>query len=154
QVRPLLNGSPSTINWAGVAFGADGTLYVADNTASSAYYAYEPATGVLTLAAPTGAGASRDLASCAFPQPAQPELSVTKTLAAVNGAPYVTGTTLQPGDVLGYDITLANTGGAVATLYPGDVIETLPEHTSAVAAGNDFTCTGANCPNTEAVNVP
>ncbi|MEG3193619.1 hypothetical protein SNE32_15450, partial [Lysobacter sp. D1-1-M9] len=85
QVRPLLNGAPSGINWAGVAFAADGTLYVADNTAGSAYYAYDPATGVLTQAITTGAGGSRDLASCAYPTLVDPQLSVTKTLAEVNG---------------------------------------------------------------------
>src|SRR5690606_12229601 len=74
QTRPLLGGAPSTINWAGVAFGGDGTLYVADNGANAAYYAYDPATGALAMAAPATAGASRDLASCAFPTPAEPEL--------------------------------------------------------------------------------
>ncbi|HST45073.1 MAG TPA: hypothetical protein VLK29_07605, partial [Luteimonas sp.] len=73
QARPLLNGVPSTINWAGVAFADDGRLFVADNSASSRYYAYDPATGALTPAAPTTAAASRDLASCAFPVQATPE---------------------------------------------------------------------------------
>ncbi|HEY4529724.1 MAG TPA: isopeptide-forming domain-containing fimbrial protein, partial [Luteimonas sp.] len=154
QVRPLLNGNPSTLNWAGVAFGSDDALYVADNGGNGGYYAYDRATGALTRTASTGAGASRDLASCAFPQPAQAIVSVAKTLATVNGAPFTAGTTLQPGDVLGYDIRLSNTGNAVATLYPGDIVETLPEHTTIVATGNDFTCTGSDCPNTGAVNVP
>ncbi|NZA28521.1 DUF11 domain-containing protein [Luteimonas sp. SJ-92] len=153
QVRPLLNGAPAGINWAGVAFAADGTLYVADNTASSAYYAYDPATGVLTQAAPTGAGGSRDLASCAFPALAEAELSVAKTLSEVNGAPHAPGTPVQAGDTLAYAITVANTGGTVGTLFEGDVVETLPAGTSFVAAGSDFTCAGSSCPNSNAFNI-
>ncbi|MDH5822406.1 isopeptide-forming domain-containing fimbrial protein [Luteimonas sp. RD2P54] len=153
QVRPLLNGAPSGINWAGVAFAADGTLYVADNTASSAYYAYDPATGVLTQAVSTGAGGSRDLASCAFPVLADPQLSVAKTLAEVNGAAPTPGAPVQAGDVLTYAITVANTGGTVGTLFEGDVVETLPDGTAYVAAGNDFTCAGSSCPNSGAFNI-
>ncbi len=153
QTRPLLNGSPSTIQWAGVAFADDGKLYVADNGTSSSYYAYDPRTGVVALAAPTTAVASRDLASCAFPTLGDPQLSVTKSLAQINGAPAGSGARIAPGDVLTYAIQITNSGGAVATLFPGDVVETLPANTSVVTAGNDFTCTGSNCPNTLAVNV-
>ncbi|HUD40667.1 MAG TPA: hypothetical protein VMR06_01580 [Dokdonella sp.] len=151
QTRPLLNGSPSTINWAGIAFASNGALILANNSSPSAYYQYDPATGVITHLADTTANSSRDLASCAFPIQALPELSVVKTLDQVNGA--APGPFVHPGDVLRYAITISNTGGAVATLYPGDVVETLPTHTTAVAAGNDFTCTGSTCPNSAAVNV-
>ena len=154
QARPLLNGVPSTINWAGVAFADDGRLFVADNSGASRYYAYDPATGALTPAAPTVAVGSRDLASCAFPIQAQPELSVVKTLAAINGTPAAAGATVQAADVVTYAITIANAGGAVGTLFPGEVVETLPANTSVVTAGNAFTCTGSTCTNTAAVNVP
>jgi large repetitive protein len=153
QTRPLLNGSPAAINWAGVAFADDGTLYVADNSGSSSYYAYNPATGVLTPTVPTTAGASRDLASCAFPTIAEPDLSVVKSLAQINGVPASAGATVAPGDTLTYAIQIANTGGSVATLFPGRVVETLPANTAVVTAGNDFTCTGSNCPSTAAANV-
>ncbi|MEZ0472918.1 isopeptide-forming domain-containing fimbrial protein, partial [Luteimonas salinilitoris] len=155
QTRPLMaDGSPSSTSWAGVAFADDGTLYVADNTASSAYYAYDPATGTLTQAAPTGAGASRDLTSCAFPVLAEPELSVAKTLAEVDGVAYVPGAAVEAGDVLTYAITIANAGGTVGTLFEGDVVETLPAGSAFVAAGNDFTCTGSDCPNDATFNIP
>ncbi|TDK24932.1 DUF11 domain-containing protein, partial [Luteimonas aestuarii] len=154
QTRPLLNGQPSTIQWAGVAFGDDGRLYVANNSAPSQYFAFDQATGILTPQAPTGASGSRDLASCAFPAIAEPELSVEKTLAEVNGQPYVAGSAVAPGDVLSYAITISNAGGAAGTLFSGDVAETLPANTSYVAAGNDFTCAGTACTNTSALNVP
>ncbi|WP_454832364.1 DUF7927 domain-containing protein [Pseudoxanthomonas wuyuanensis] len=156
QARPLLNGAPSTINWAGVAFGADGTLYVANNGGNgqtATYYAYNPATGVLTSQVATAAGASRDLASCAFPALAEPELSVVKTLAEVNGVAYAPGAAVQPGDVLTYAIAITNAGGAVGTLFPGDVVETLPAGTAFVAAGNDFACTSSDCRNTATFNI-
>ncbi|KAF1707749.1 hypothetical protein CSC73_10520, partial [Pseudoxanthomonas sacheonensis] len=153
QTRPLLNGSPTTINWAGVAFTDDGRLYVADNTASSRYYIYDPATGTLTPGVSTTAAASRDLASCAFPTIAPPDLSVVKTLAQINGAPAGAGATVAAGDTLTYAIQIANTGGSVATLFPGEVVETLPANTTVVTAGNDFTCAGSSCPNTATANV-
>ncbi|MEG3791817.1 OmpA family protein [Lysobacter sp. CCNWLW3] len=154
QVRPLLNGAPSTISWAGVAFADDGRLFVADNGASSSYYAYDPATGVLTQSAPTVAVASRDLASCAFPTLAAADLSVNKTLAQINGVPAAAGATVAAGDTLTYAVQLSNSGGTVTTVFAGEVVETLPANTTVVTAGNDFTCSGSNCPNTAAVNVP
>ena len=154
QTRPLLGGQPSTIQWAGIAYGDDGRLYFANNNSPSQYYAYDPATGALTPSAPTGAGGARDLASCAFPILAEPELSVEKTLAQVNGQPYVDGAAVVPGDVLTYAITIENTGGAAGTLFGGDVAETVPANTTDVATGNDFTCTGTACTNTSAVNLP
>ncbi|TMN18089.1 OmpA family protein [Pseudoxanthomonas sp. X-1] len=154
QTRPLLNGAPSTINWAGVAFADDGTLYVANNSGTSRYYGYNPQTGALTAGAPTTANGSRDLASCAFPRLSEPELGVVKTLATVNGAAAGNNPVVYAGDVLGYDITVRNTGGAVGTLFAGDVVDTLPANTSRVAAGNDFTCSGSTCTNASTVNVP
>ncbi|TYT26007.1 DUF11 domain-containing protein [Luteimonas viscosa] len=154
QTRPLLDGQPSTIQWAGVAFADDGRLFVANNSSPSQYYAYDPATGTLAAQAPTSANGSRDLASCAFPEIAQAELSVVKTLAEVNGAPYVDGAAVAAGDVLSYAITIDNAGGAVGTLFAGDVAETVPANSAYVAAGNDFTCTGSACTNTSAFNVP
>jgi|GEM_PF-920871 len=155
QIRPTLGGTPSTISWAGIAFADDGKLYVADNSASSAYYAYDPANGVLTQAAPTGAGSSRDLASCAFPEPPTPNLHVVKTLYQVNGA--TPGAYVLPGDQLTYAITVDNTGTGVGTLYAGYVDETVPAD-STHAGGDDFTCSpetaGSTCGNTNVVNIP
>ena len=157
QQRPLLNGSPSTIGWAGVAFGSDGRLYVANNMPSpSQYYAIDLGNGTLTQTASTTANQALDLASCAFPpEPTPAQLQVEKTLGLVNGVPYVAGAAVAAGDTLTYNIAIEHVGGDLAaTLFPGDVVETLPANTTVVAAGNDFTCAGANCPNTAAVNVP
>ena len=157
QTRPLLGGSPSTIGWAGIAFAGDGTLILANNTPSpSAYYQYNPATGVIVHLSDTTANASRDLASCAFPARSDAALSVTKTLTAVNGAPYVPPAAVSPGDTLTYTITVANSGSAVATLFAGDVVETVPADTT--HAGSDsFTCAaataGSSCGNTATFNV-
>ena len=151
QTRPLLGGSPSTINWAGIAFASNGTLILANNSSPSAYYQYDPGTGVITHLVDTTANSARDLTSCAFPTLPVPELSVVKTLDQVNGGPPAAS--VFPGDVLRYAITISNTGGAAATLYPGDILETLPANTTVVIAGNDFTCAGSNCPNTNVVNI-
>lgn len=69
QTRPLLNGQPSAVQFAGIAFGSDGLLHLANNgpTPTSRYYNYDPATGVLAADRTTGASGARDLASCAFP---------------------------------------------------------------------------------------
>ncbi|MDH5835099.1 OmpA family protein [Luteimonas kalidii] len=162
QTRPLIGGVVPNFDFAGVAFADDGTLYLANNQGGggSAYHAYDPVTGELASAVPTSAGGSRDLASCAFPVPAEPELSVVKTLAEVNGAPYVDGNAVAAGDTLTWHIDIANDGGAAATLYPGtpaDVAETVPVGTTH-AGGDDFTCAGtaagAACGITSAVNIP
>lgn len=157
RTRPLLGGSPSTIGWAGIAFADDGALILANNLPSpSAYYQYDPATGVIAHLSDTTANASRDLASCVFPGRSDPALSVAKTLAAVNGAPYVPPSAVSPGDTLTYRIAITNSGDAVATLFAGDVVETVPAGTTH-AAGDSFTCTaataGASCGNTSAFNV-
>jgi uncharacterized repeat protein (TIGR01451 family) len=155
QTRPLLNGAAANLRWAGVAFSQDGSLYLARNaTSGTVYYSYDPATGAITPRATTGGGGSRDLTSCSFPTLATPQLALTKALATVNGAPFTAGASVNPGDTLAYTILINNTGGAVATLFAGDVQETLPQHTTVVAAGNSFTCSGTSCGNTQAVNVP
>ena len=155
QQRPLLNGSPSTLVWAGAAFGTDGRLYVANNGAGGRYYALDLATAVLTPAASTSTNQSRDLASCAFPPPPSPaQLQVVKTLAQVNGSPYTPGQSVQQGDTLSYAIAISHVGGTTAaTLFPGEVVETLPANTTYVSAGNDFTCSGSTCPNANAINI-
>ncbi|MFT4256655.1 MAG: hypothetical protein QM599_06840, partial [Pseudoxanthomonas sp.] len=146
QTRPQINGALPTIDFAGIAFASDGTLYLANNTggSGSAYYAYDPTTGELTQTASTAASASRDLASCAFPSPAEPELSVEKTLAEVNGEAYTSGDPVYPGDVLTYAITITNSGDAVGTLYSGDILETVPDNTTYTATDNDFTTASGN----------
>ncbi|RZA31865.1 MAG: DUF11 domain-containing protein [Lysobacteraceae bacterium] len=98
---------------------------------------------------------ARDLASCAFPSFTPAELEVEKTLATVNGTPYVAGAPVRSGDTLGYAIEITHVGGNLAaTLYAGDVVETLPVNTTFVAAGNDFACTGSNCPSIADVVIP
>jgi uncharacterized repeat protein (TIGR01451 family) len=154
QAKPLLGGVASTISWAGVAFADDGRLFVANNGASGAYYAYDFATGVLTLQEATGADSARDLTSCAFPTPAEPDLSVVKTLAEINGVPAGAGATVEPGNTLAYDITVSNSGGAAGTLFARDVVETLPSGTTFIAAGSDFSLFAGNYSNTAPANVP
>ena len=154
QTRPLLNGGVPTIDFAGIAFAQDGSLYLGFN-GSAAYYRYDFATGELTRTGTASAAGSRDLASCAFPVPPEADLGAVKTLAEVNGAPYVDGSPVSPGDTLTYAITLSNTGNAVGTLYPGDVIESVPANTAYVAADNDFNqAAGASWTIGSAVNVP
>ncbi|KAF1712853.1 hypothetical protein CSC73_00760 [Pseudoxanthomonas sacheonensis] len=156
QQRPLLNGAPSTLQWAGVAYGNDGLLYVATNTAPSSYYRIDLSTGTLAPVAATAANQARDLASCSFPAaPTPAQLQVEKTLAQVNGSAYVAGAAVAAGDTLTYQIEVTHVGGSLAaTLFAGDVVETLPANTTAVAAGNNFTCAASNCTNTNAVNIP
>jgi uncharacterized repeat protein (TIGR01451 family)/fimbrial isopeptide formation D2 family protein len=142
----------------GISFTADGRLLLAGyfSGGTPKYYFYDPSTGEVS-AGPTAAEEMiYDLASCATPRIAPPEpLTVTKTLVQVNGTGYVPGEPVRPGDTLTYNIHLANGGGIVTALAPGDVIETLPDHTAVVAIGNDFTCSGSTtCPNTVAANVP
>ncbi|MFT3756074.1 MAG: isopeptide-forming domain-containing fimbrial protein [Pseudoxanthomonas sp.] len=157
QTRPLIGGVVPTIDFAGIAFASDGTLYLATNAAPSAYYAYDPATGELTQTATTAANGSRDLASCGFPTPAEPDLSVVKSLAQVNGAVYVAGAAVSAGDTLTYAITISNSGGAVGTLFPNDIVEAVPANTTYVATGNDFSATASPGPGYTlgaAINVP
>jgi uncharacterized repeat protein (TIGR01451 family)/fimbrial isopeptide formation D2 family protein len=142
----------------GLSFTADGRLLVAThhNGGSPGYYFYDPRTGEATAGPTVAEPDIMDLASCATPHIAAPEpLTVTKTLAQVDGSPYVAGTPVVPGNTLTYNINLANGGGTVTFLAPGDVDEFLPDHTTAVANGdNDFTCTGTTCLNTDEVTVP
>jgi uncharacterized repeat protein (TIGR01451 family) len=156
QQRPTLNGSPLAFNLSGIAFGTDGDLYVANSgnpSPASGYYRVDLNAGTITLS--SSASNVRDLASCAFPVQVPPELQVAKTLATVNGAPYVAGNPVGAGDTLGYAITIAHVGGNVAaTLYAGDVVETLPANTTYVATGNDFNCTGSNCPSIADIGLP
>jgi fimbrial isopeptide formation D2 family protein len=157
QTRPLLNGNPSTVDWAGVAFADNGDMIMASLAGAS--YAYDFATGNLTPVASFGVQ-SRDLASCAFPQIGDPDLSVVKTLAEVNGVAYDGSSQVHAGDTLTWHIEITNAGGVAATLYPGtpgDVGETVPVGTTH-AGGDDFTCAGtvagSTCSITGAVNIP
>jgi uncharacterized repeat protein (TIGR01451 family)/fimbrial isopeptide formation D2 family protein len=156
QQRPLLNGSPSGITWAGVAFGTDGDLYVATNASPSRYFRLDLGAGTLSEVANTAANQARDLGSCAFPAEPQPaRLQVAKTLSMINGVPAAAGATIKAGDVLTYDIDIEHVSGDLAaTLFPGDIVDSpLPANTTYVAAGNDFTCAGSSCSNTNSVNV-
>ena len=156
QQRPTFNGSPLAFNLSGIAFGSDGNLYVANSgnpSPASGYYQIDLDAGTIALAG--SATNARDLASCAFPSFTPAELEVEKTLATVNGTPYVAGAPVRSGDTLGYAIEITHVGGNLAaTLYAGDVVETLPANTTFVAAGNDFACTGSNCPSITDVVIP
>src|SRR5690606_10368163 len=98
---------------------------------------------------------SADTASCAHPTLAPAELSIVKTLAEVDGAPYVAGSPVFPGETLRYNIAIANDGGTVAALATGDIVETVPEHAfMVIGADNDFSCSGTSCVNTDPVSIP
>ena len=154
--RPTLGGSPLSFALAGIAFGSDGVLYVANSGAAgpvSSYYSIDLDNGTMSLVTP--ASNARDLASCAFPTLAPVVLGLQKTLSTVNGVAYVAGAPVRAGDVMGYRIALTHTSGDLAaTLYSGDVVETLPANTTRVASGNDFACTGSDCSNSGNVTIP
>src|SRR5690606_7911793 len=138
---------------AGMAFLADNRLFITGSGASEARI-HNPVTGATQSAAITAPNASADTASCAYPALAPAELSVAKTLQTVNGTSYVAGAPVVAGDELRYNIAISNSGGIARTLWAGDAVETLPQHTSAVSTGNDFTCSGTTCPNTTAGTIP
>ncbi|MFC4729045.1 DUF7507 domain-containing protein [Coralloluteibacterium thermophilus] len=153
-------GAPSGANYAGAAFGDDGRLYVVVN-ATGAYYAMDLASGTMELVATSvGTGANnrgRDLASCSFPTIEPARLQVEKALASITraGAAVPATEPAAPGDVLVYDIHVRHVGGnQAATVFPGDVTETVPANTSRTGAtADDFACTGADCTNAEARNI-
>ncbi|MEJ2791765.1 MULTISPECIES: isopeptide-forming domain-containing fimbrial protein, partial [unclassified Pseudoxanthomonas] len=154
QARPLINGQPVSWSWAGMAFAENGRMYLGRNDQVNAYYAYNPSTGTLTQVASGAVGQARDMASCAFPQQTDPDLSVVKTLAQVNGVNYAGGP-VAAGDTLTYAITISNAGTAVGTMYPNGVVESVPANTTYVAAGNTFSqASGANWTIGSVVNVP
>ncbi|MGH8086129.1 MAG: OmpA family protein [Lysobacter sp.] len=134
-----------------LAFSAGNQLYMFPGGAAIAHGAYNPAAGNQTTEPVPQSGGS-DGASCALPVLAPADLAVTKTLAEVNGAPYAAGSAIAPGDTLAYNIRISNSGGIVRTMWAGDVVETLPQNTTPVAAGNDFACAGTSCPNTTVGN--
>ncbi|PBJ81803.1 hypothetical protein CMZ84_14025 [Lysobacteraceae bacterium NML93-0399] len=153
--QQTFTGAPSGVNYAGAAFGADGLLYVVVNT-TGAYYAMDLTNGTMSQVGASASGAGRDLASCSFPTIAPAQLQVTKTLASItrNGLPVAADEPAVPGDLLGYAIEVRHVGGTqAATVFAGDVVETLPANTLHGATADDFTCTGANCVNTESRNV-
>ncbi|UNK42040.1 Ig-like domain-containing protein [Luteimonas sp. S4-F44] len=153
--QQTFTGAPSGVNYAGAAFGADGLLYVVVNT-TGAYYAMDLTNGTMSQVGASASGAGRDLASCSFPTIAPAQLQVTKTLASItrDGQPVAAGESAAPGDLLGYAIEVRHVGGTqAATVFAGDVVETVPANTLHGATADDFTCTGANCVNTQSRNV-
>ncbi|WP_158238431.1 MULTISPECIES: DUF7507 domain-containing protein [Luteimonas] len=148
-------GAPTAVNYAGAAFGSDGRLYVVNNS-GGAYYAMDLDTGTMAPAGTSTSGMGRDLASCAFPNIVPPTLQATKSLASITrgGTAVPLSEPAAPGDVLGYDIQIRHVAGTqAATVFPGDVVETLPANTSRGGASDDFTCTGATCTNTASRNI-
>ncbi|WP_197076494.1 DUF11 domain-containing protein, partial [Luteimonas sp. FCS-9] len=148
-------GAPTGVNYAGAAFGADGRLYVVNNSGGT-YYAMDLAQGTMEIVGTSASGAGRDLASCSCPTIAPAQLQVAKTLASItrNGAAVPVGEPAAPGDVLGYAIEIRHVGGTqAATVFAGDVVETVPANTAHGAVADDFACTGGTCRNAEARNV-
>jgi uncharacterized repeat protein (TIGR01451 family) len=81
-------------------------------------------------------------------------LDTAKTLFSVNGITATPSTQVGPGDVLGYDIVVTNTGGSAGTTT---LTETVPAHTTFTgAAVEGWSCptgsaAGTSCP--DAVSV-
>lgn len=86
-------------------------------------------------------------------RPAQYNLRVQKALVEVNGAAYIAGQPVLPGDTLRYVITVQNVGAAQAILPAGSVVESLPEGTTLNAATTAFTCYLNTCSNTAAQTI-
>ena len=154
-LQQRFTGAPSGAVYAGAAFGADGKLYVVVD-ATGAYYAMDLATGTMTPAGTSsqtsGSDRGRDLASCSFPLIEPPQLQVNKVLSTVNG--QTPGTSVAPGDVLEYDIRINHIAGSqAATLFAGDVVESVPANTTFLPSGSDFTCTAALCSNSNALTI-
>ena len=75
------------------------------------------------------------------------KLTLTKTLAAVNGGAVPTGYQVKSGDVLRYEIAVSNTGGQSGTTTLTDVV---PANTSYTGAAEGWSCTsgasaGSSC---------
>jgi uncharacterized repeat protein (TIGR01451 family) len=73
--------------------------------------------------------------SCTATNPTGASLDAEKSLVSVNGSPASAITTVGPNDVLGYNITVTNTGGSSG---PTTLTETVPANTT--FTGTDWTC--------------
>uniref|UniRef100_UPI0011403F81 hypothetical protein n=1 Tax=Lysobacter antibioticus TaxID=84531 RepID=UPI0011403F81 len=166
--RPVLaDGSENTNQWNALAATAN-SVYVSNNTGN---YLYNRTTGRYDI--PFGAASVNDTASCAVPTgfPLVPNISgLVKTLASVNGTPYVAGEPIKAGDTLVYRLQFRNTGSDAGTVYTNNVIETIPPNTTYLAGHpeQDFgtctvtgttlnctpTCSGPTCVNINTVAVP
>ncbi|KPN19672.1 hypothetical protein AO715_06745 [Xanthomonas sp. Mitacek01] len=156
--QTAFTNAPSGTNYAGAAFDRGGRLHVVVN-ASGAYYEMNLGTAtmrqVATSTSTVANDRGRDLASCPHPRVTPAQLAVTKTLSQVNGVAAVPSQKISAGDRLTYSIQVSHSGGTVAaTLYPGDVVETIPAHTTPVPGLNtEFTCTATTCSNNANANV-
>ncbi|MFC3240919.1 CshA/CshB family fibrillar adhesin-related protein, partial [Luteimonas padinae] len=86
-------------------------------------------------------------------RPAQFDLTVEKTVSQINGQPAAPGAMVSPGDVVTYQIEVANTGSVQAIVPVGAVSEGIPENTEVVETGNDFTCYLNSCSNAAALDI-
>ena len=77
------------------------------------------------------------LPSCNPSNPTSPLLDTVKTVTTVNGAAATTATVVKAGDVIGYTITVTNTGGSSGTTLLGD---TVPINTTYTGAGQGWSC--------------
>jgi uncharacterized repeat protein (TIGR01451 family) len=92
--------------------------------------------------------------SCTVTNPTTPTLDTVKTIATVNGVAATTSTQVKAGDVIVYNITVTNGGGASGTTTLTDVVPANTSYTGAAAQG--WSCTapaaaGTSC--TQAVTV-
>lgn len=124
----------NVLNPMGMAFGADGTLYVSSDpedglttkvtpqNGTGSIYAVNPVTAQATrvVGPSTKLGNVQDLASCAFPMPS---ITAEKTVSP--------GGTVRPGDVLSYTVTIHNSGNLMATNV--QFTDPIPANTSYVA---------------------
>lgn len=80
-----------------------------------------------------------DLEIDSFSFPCGADITVTKALTDESGTQAGIA---EPGETLTYTISLQNTGGSAATYAAGEIVETVPNATT--ATGGDFTCTPDN----------
>ena len=67
------------------------------------------------------------------------DIVVSKTLTGETGS---IANVAEPGETLTYTISFQNTGGSAITYMAGEIVETVPNNTT--ATGGDFTCTPDN----------
>jgi hypothetical protein len=124
------------LNYSGLAFGADGTLYSLGSTSASAQglYSVNPATGTATVIGPSGInfGVDGGLAFAPGPEPAIASVSLSGTNLVINGSNGLSNRTYQ---------VLASTNMVI------QVSQWLPVATNVLNANGNFTITATNVVN-------
>jgi uncharacterized repeat protein (TIGR01451 family) len=114
-------GPMGTVNFPGLAFTADGTLWGATGgSGAGVLYKVDPATGQTTSVAGSGPAFTGDLASCAAPAP---DIDATKDVDPLGA--------VLPGATLTYTIKVTNTGPLAAPATT--LTDAIPAHTAYVA---------------------